>query len=140
MTEKPKTDENRRETVRGIGGVFLYAEDPAKLAGWYREHLGIVPEWEMPGNCGRSFLLRDEEYPDVKAMTVWAIMSSKQPMAPAPRPVVANYRVADLDRLLGQLRASGIDIEKQSDDEYGKFAWIYDPEGNRVELWQPPEA
>jgi len=126
-----------REKVRGLGGMFLYANDPPALSRWYAQHLGIEPEWQDPKNCGRSFLLRDEGWPDVPAMAVWALMAPKEPLPEGRRQAMINYRVYDMDRLLAQLRAADIAIEKESDDEYGRFAWIYDPEGNRIELWQP---
>jgi predicted enzyme related to lactoylglutathione lyase len=70
-------------------------------------------------------------------MTVWALLAPREPLPEGRRQAMINYRVYDMDRLLAQLRAADIAIEKETNDEYGHFAWIYDPEGNRIELWQP---
>lgn len=124
--------------VTGIGGVFFKARDPAVLGTWYQTHLGIdVQSWG-----GAAFDWVDDSGNPVKGTTAWMIApaDSKQ-FAPSSAPFMVNYRVADLDALLRALRAEGCDVlDKTDDSEYGKFGWVIDPEGNKVELWQPPEG
>lgn len=118
------------EQVTGIGGIFFKARDPERMLAWYREHLGI------PAQDGHAdFHWRDKERPEVAGRTVWSIFPDKSDYFPGP--LMINYRVANLERMLEQLRAGGIAIDKVEDFDYGRFAWITDPEGNRVELWEP---
>jgi predicted enzyme related to lactoylglutathione lyase len=124
------------ERVTGIGGIFFYAKDPESLRSWYKKHLGIdLTEW---GGC--VFLWADSNGVPIKGTTVWSIaeIESKQ-FAPGSANFMINYRVADLLNLLKVLREEGCNVLDQFDDsEYGKFGWVIDPEGNKVELWQPP--
>jgi predicted enzyme related to lactoylglutathione lyase len=122
--------------VTGIGGIFFKAKDPETLHAWYREHLGIdVQSWG-----GASFNWTDGDGNPLAGTTAWLIASEKSDQfAPSAAPFMVNYRVADLDALLAALRAEGCNVLDQTDDsEYGKFGWVIDPEGNKVELWQPP--
>jgi predicted enzyme related to lactoylglutathione lyase len=119
--------------VTGIGGVFLRSKDPKRLTAWYAEHLGLtVTEW------GVSFDWKDE-VPAGTGMTAWSIFADDtKKFGDDPRQAMINYRVDDLDALLTQLAAAGVWIDSDRQDEgYGKFAWIKDCDGNRVELWQP---
>jgi predicted enzyme related to lactoylglutathione lyase len=124
--------------VTGIGGIFLRSRDPQALAGWYAQHLGIT----LNEYGGASFDWTDE-VPESTGTTAWSIFPDDTeyfgPGTPAgPQPYMVNYRVDDLDALLTQLTDAGVSIDPQRDDSpYGRFAWITDPEGNRVELWQP---
>ncbi|GGC65366.1 VOC family protein [Undibacterium terreum] len=122
--------------VTGIGGVFLKAKDPAMLRAWYKKHLGIdVQVWG-----GTSFRWADAAGKPVAGKTAWFIGDGKN-FAPSTSSVMINYRVADLPGLLALLRAEGCEVlEKTEESEYGKFGWVMDPEGNKVELWQPPEG
>ena len=121
--------------VTGLGGVFFKAADPQRLYAWYEEHLGLKRE---PG--GVMFRWRDEQQ-DAPGMTVWALFKHDTAyFAPSPAPFMLNYRVDDLNAMLERLRAAGVQVEKREDSEYGRFAWVMDPEGNRVELWEPPEG
>jgi predicted enzyme related to lactoylglutathione lyase len=120
--------------VTGIGGVFLKARDPKALAAWYAQHLGI----EIAVYGGASFLWSDE-VPAGTGQTTWMLFpdASKHFGDPAQRAMI-NYRVDDLEGMLAQLSAAGATIDpKQEAASYGKFAWFTDPEGNRVELWEP---
>ena len=120
--------------VTGIGGIFFKAKDPEKLKAWYRTHLGVESE-----SWGAVFHWRDDpRY--ANGSTAWSIFpDDTKHFAPADRPFMINYRVADLDGLLEQLRAEGVDVDPKTDvSEFGKFGWVMDPEGNRVELWEPP--
>ncbi len=114
----------------GIGGVFLRARDPQALARWYSEHLGI------PAQDGGSLAF---DGPESTGMTVFAHFPLEtQYFGESAQQAMVNFRVDDLDELLGQLTAAGVRIDaKREDYPYGRFAWIWDPEGNRVELWQP---
>ncbi|HET9484095.1 MAG TPA: VOC family protein [Xanthomonadales bacterium] len=122
--------------VTGIGGIFFKAKDPAALREWYRIHLGIdVQAWG-----GTAFRWTDAEGNPTGGTTVWNIGASDNDYyAPSTAPFMVNYRVADLEALLAALRAEGCNVIDRTDDsEYGKFGWVLDPEGNKVELWEPP--
>ncbi len=122
--------------VTGIGGVFFAARDPKALGDWYRDHLGIpVQPWG-----GAAFEWKDDDGKPVGGTTAWCLGPDPNPnFAPSKAPFMVNYRVADLDALLKALRAEGCNVmDETQDGEYGKFGWVIDPEGNKVELWQPP--
>lgn len=123
--------------VTGIGGVFFKAKDPAKLTAWYHAHLGVKPESQESS----SSIFQWREKDDMKRVgyTVWAIFpEDTKYFDPSPSRFMINYRVKNLDQLLDQLRAEGVKVdEKREEYEYGKFGWITDPEGNRIELWEP---
>ncbi len=124
--------------VTGIGGIFFRARDPAALRAWYQAHLGIdVQEWG-----GAIFRWADADGRPVNGTTVWSISAAEGDDAvPGGLPFTINYRVEDLAALLQALRAEGCNVLERTDDsEYGKFGWVMDPEGNRIELWQPPEG
>lgn len=120
--------------VTGIGGIFFKAKDPKALGAWYRKHLGIdVQDWG-----GAAFSWADESGTPTGGTTIWSVGSGGN-FAPSTAPFMINYRVADLAALLAALRSEGCTVlEKTDDSEYGKFGWVIDPEGNKVELWQPP--
>ena len=122
--------------VTGIGGVFISAKDPAKLRHWYKTHLGIdVQDWG-----GTAFRWVDEVGAPANGTTVWSIGDGAY-FAPSKASFMVNYRVADLHGLLKQLREEGCEVlEKVDESEFGIFGWVMDPEGNKVELWQPPEG
>ena len=122
--------------VTGIGGIFIQARDPAALGAWYKKHLGIdVQDWG-----GATFSWADEAGKPVPGTTIWSVAPvGSDTFAGGSAPFVVNYRVADLAALLQALREEGCKVlEKTDDSEYGKFGWVVDPEGNKVELWQPP--
>jgi predicted enzyme related to lactoylglutathione lyase len=124
--------------VTGIGGIFFKAKDPVALRAWYKEHLGIdVQEWG-----GTAFTWTDESGKPMSGTTVWSVGGpAGDQFAPSTAPFMINYRVADLDALLAALRSEGCNVlEKTDNSDYGKFGWVLDPEGNKVELWQPPEG
>ena len=123
--------------VTGIGGVFLRCDDPARLSAWYREHLGIVAtaggEPDPDGNW--SWLQQ-------AGKTVFAFFPRGNAYFPTDRPVMVNFRVADLAALQAELESAGIPVERRAEwdhPEVGLFGRIVDPEGNPIELWQPPE-
>ena len=124
--------------VTGIGGIFFTAKDPVALRAWYQKHLGIdVQAWG-----GTAFSWADGAGNPMKGTTIWSIFGAgPDSPVPANSAFVINYRVDDLASLLRALRDEGCNVlEKTDDSEYGKFGWVIDPEGNKVELWQPPDG
>ncbi|HXS02329.1 MAG TPA: VOC family protein [Pyrinomonadaceae bacterium] len=121
--------------VTGIGGVFFKSRnDHAALAAWYQKHLGMPLE-----SWGGAILRWPDDNADDKGLTVWHVAGKDSKwFSPSDSVFMINYRVDNLDELLAQLRAEGVEIVSgpQSDDN-GKFAWIMDPDGNKVELWEP---
>ena len=122
--------------VTGIGGVFLRAEDSDRQLAWYRDQLGIE---RAPGHHGVNFFWRDRGDPGRYGRTVWALFPRDSDyFGDTRQQVMINYRVRDLDALLRDLRASGVEqVGEVEEFPYGRFAWILDGEGNRVELWEP---
>ena len=112
--------------VIGIGGIFFSAKDPKALGAWYKAHLGMdVQDWG-----GTAFT--------DGGTTIWSVGSGGN-FKPSSAPFMVNYRVADLHALLAVLRKEGCQVlDKVDDSEYGKFGWVIDPEGNKIELWEPP--
>jgi catechol 2,3-dioxygenase-like lactoylglutathione lyase family enzyme len=124
--------------VTGIGGIFFKAKDPEALGAWYKDYLGIdVQAWG-----GAAFAWRTPDNPEGAGTTIWSLFpADTEHFAPSAAPFMVNYRVADLHRLLAVLRSEGVRVEEEvTESEYGKFGWVLDPEGNRVELWQPPDG
>jgi len=122
--------------VTGIGGIFFNARDPATLRAWYRTHLGIdVQPWG-----GAAFDWTDADGKPTGGTTAWTIGdAAKSQFAPSTASFMVNYRVADLHALVAALKAEGCNVlDKIDESEYGKFGWVIDPEGNKVELWEPP--
>ena len=110
------------EKITGIGGVFIKADDAPKLRDWYRDHLGI----DVDPNWGGA------PVGDV----IWTIFPATTKYF--AKPCMINYRVSDLEAMLAQLRSAGVTVDDKVDDtEFGRFGWATDPEGNRIELWQP---
>ena len=124
--------------VTGIGGIFMTTKDPQALRAWYQRHLGIdVQDWG-----GAAFDWADSEGNPTKGTTAWSIgPADGKHFAPSKAAFMVNYRVEDLAALLAALREEGCDVLGKTDDsEYGTFGWVMDPEGNKVELWQPPQG
>ena len=122
--------------VTGIGGIFFQARDPAALRAWYQKHLGVgVQDWG-----GAAFTWTDAEGQPTGGTTIWSIgEAAGDHFAPSTAPFMVNYRVAGLRALVADLKAEGcVVLEKTEDSEYGKFAWVMDLEGHKVELWEPP--
>jgi predicted enzyme related to lactoylglutathione lyase len=122
--------------VTGIGGIFFKSKDPDGLREWYRKHLGIESE-----SWGATLRWRDDPRAD-SGTTAWSVMpETTKYFQPSDKPFMINFRVADLTSLLEQLRAEGVEVDDKTDDsEFGKFGWVMDPDGNRVELWEPPSS
>jgi predicted enzyme related to lactoylglutathione lyase len=127
--------------VTGIGGIFFSAKDPNALRAWYKTHLGIdVQDWGGTAFTWTDAAGNPAAGNPATGTTVWSIGAADgSHFAPSKSTFMVNYRVEDLAALLGALRAEGCNVlEKTDDSEYGKFGWVMDPEGNKVELWQPP--
>ena len=132
--DKPK----KRISVEGVGGVFIYANDAKALSNWYAHHFGLTLETYEDGKVyGTEFKYRRLGDSSQVDSTVFSISQSKDPLPAERRECMVNYRVRDLQAFLDQLKADGIAIEKTEDFDYGRFAWIRDPEGNRIEIYQP---
>ena len=124
------------ERVTGIGGVFFKAHAPERMAEWYRDHLGI----ESQDQCA-TFEWLEKTEPPGQGMTVWSLFpADTEYFKNSNSPFMINYRVKDLDAMIAQLRAKGVAVEGTADYDYGRFAWVTDPEGNRIELWEPSKA
>lgn len=124
--------------VTGIGGIFFKARDPRGLRAWYQRHLGIeVQEWG-----GAVFSSTDAEGRPAAGMTIWSVSAADSDyFAPSSAPFMVNYRVEDLHRLVGLLRQEGCHVlDRIEESEFGRFAWVLDPEGNKIELWEPPAS
>lgn len=125
------------EKVLGLGGVFLRAKDPKALGAWYRAHLGlgIQDAWN-----GATLPLTTPHDP-AGAYAVWsAFPADTEYFGGREKACMVNFRVRDLAAMLAQLRGAGCDVDPKSQDgAWGRFGWVTDPEGNRVELWQPPD-
>jgi predicted enzyme related to lactoylglutathione lyase len=125
-------EQRRMKRVTGIGGIFIKSSDPARLREWYKKHLaidfeewgGVAFRWKEPGT------------------TVWSIFEAKSNyFDPSTAPFMVNYRVEDLHALVAALRAEGCQVmDKVDESEYGKFGWVVDPDGNKIELWEPPSG
>jgi predicted enzyme related to lactoylglutathione lyase len=122
--------------VTGIGGIFFKAKDAAALRAWYQRHLGIdVQVWG-----GTAFSWADADGKPTGGTTVWSVSAQdSDQFSPSQASFMVNYRVEDLHALVAALKAEGCNLlDKIDESEYGKFAWVIDPEGNKVELWQAP--
>ncbi|MBS0217170.1 MAG: VOC family protein [Proteobacteria bacterium] len=120
--------------VTGIGGIFFKARDPGTLSAWYRDHLGL----DVTGWNGAIFKWGGDG--SEPGMTIWSPFAADTTyMAPSTSSFMINFRVANIDALLAALRSEGCDVvDKTESSEQGKFGWVIDPEGNKVELWEPP--
>lgn len=124
--------------VTGIGGIFFKANDPEKLRNWYRVHLSV----ECEKDDGAIFKWRKADDPNSERYTVWSpFPADTDYFAPSTKPFMINLQVENLDEVLAQLKREGIEIDPRVESyDYGKFGWIIDPEGNRVELWEPASS
>jgi catechol 2,3-dioxygenase-like lactoylglutathione lyase family enzyme len=120
------------ERVLGVGGVFFKARDPAMLKAWYRDQLGLPTDEQ-----GETMF---QTQGDPGPCLVWAPFPADTTyFEPSKAPFMINFRVKDLRAMLAQLRAAGAPVDdKVQEESYGKFGWVMDPEGNRIELWEPP--
>ncbi len=124
------------ERVTGIGGIFFKSKDPKALGAWYEEHLGVPVE----GWGGASFKQAEMEDPARESHLVWSpFKEDTKYFEPSKASFMLNFRVRDLDAMLAQLKAAGVEVDERVEaSEFGRFGWCMDLEGNRVELWEPP--
>ncbi len=123
--------------VVGIGGIFFKAQDPDALREWYRANLGL----DMQSWGGVTFRASAEPSGH-DAVTVWTIFPSTSTyFAPSAAPFMISYRVDNLTLILAELRERGCAVDERIEEsEFGRFGWVQDPEGNRLELWEPPSG
>lgn len=120
----------------GIGGVFFRTNDVDQMKSWYEEHLGI-PQ----GPYGASFTWLPRSKPDQVAFTNWSFFKPDSDYYPREQKVMINFRVENLEQMLAEMKEAGVIMAGEMETfEYGKFAWILDPEGNKIELWEPIDA
>jgi predicted enzyme related to lactoylglutathione lyase len=121
--------------VTGVGGIFFKSKrDQAALAAWYQKHLGMkLEEW------GGAILRWPDDKAEDQGLTVWHVAEPDTKwFSPSDSSFMVNYRVDNLDEMLAQLRAGGVEVVGEPQTDFnGKFAWILDLDGNKVELWQP---
>lgn len=122
--------------VTGIGGVFFKCKDPKKITEWYKTHLGL-----NTNDYGATFEWREEDDSTKKGSTTWSpFAESTKYFEPSAKEFMINYRVADLEALVDELKKQGVTIVDNIESfDYGKFVHILDPEGNKIELWEPAE-
>ena len=121
--------------ITGIGGVFFKSRnDRAALVAWYEKHLGMQIE-----SFGGAVLSWPDDPAEDKGITVWHVAErGSEWFSPSDAPFMINYRVDNLDEMIAQLKAGGVEVLNGPEShENGKFAWILDPDGNKVELWEP---
>ncbi len=124
------------ERVDGIGGVFIYADDPEQLSDWYEQNLGIPLEKNPDGSYYHVFVYRKRRHVGNMASTTWAIFPAEHKPLPKEKKAMVNYRVNDIQKMINQLQAHGIQIDRFESYDYGHFAWLNDPEGNPIELFE----
>jgi hypothetical protein len=132
----PLVNAEQRGRILGIGGVFFKSADRNQMREWYSTHLGLADK-----GGGMMLPWREHDDPQKEHVTAWTIFPSSTTYFPAAQPFMINYIVDDLDALLDRLKQEGVKIDpKRMNESYGRFAWIYDLGGNKIELWQPLPA
>jgi predicted enzyme related to lactoylglutathione lyase len=122
---------SQKGKILGIGGIFFKSANQKSVKEWYEKHLGLA-------DSGHGVMLhwREKDNPDNEQMTVWSVFPGDSKYMDGN--FMINYIVDDMDALLERLEKEGVKIDpKRMDESYGRFAWIYDPDGNKIELWQP---
>jgi catechol 2,3-dioxygenase-like lactoylglutathione lyase family enzyme len=142
--ETPETEKSKapvkteqRGRIIGIGGVFFKSANRDQMREWYAKHLGLEDK-----GSGVMLPWREHDDPQKEHVTVWTVFpATTKYLDPSPAPFMINYIVDDMDALLNRLKQEGVKIDdKRMDESYGRFAWIYDSDGNKIELWQPLPA
>ena len=131
---EPPVKVEQRGRILGIGGVFFKSANRNQMREWYSKNLGLADKGQ-----GVTFPWREHDDPQKEHVTAWTIFpTSSNYFDPSGAPFMVNYIVDDLDALLDRLKEAGVKIDaKRMNESYGRFAWIYDPDGNKIELWQP---
>jgi len=126
-----------KKRVTGIGGIFFKSKTPDDIKHWYGKHLGLnIDKW------GSTFPFRQDENPNIRGYLQWSVMDKDSNyFDPSRQPFMINYRVEDLEWLVGELKKEGVTIVDEIESyEYGKFVHILDPDGNKIELWEPVDS
>ncbi|MER3329368.1 MAG: VOC family protein [Candidatus Kapaibacterium sp.] len=125
---------DKEPKVIGIGGIFFKSANPENMRNWYSEKLGLVTN-----EYGSLFEFRDSDNPDQKGYLQWSPFDKNtEYFAPSEKEYMINYRVQNIEKLIENLRSEGVQIVGEIEAyEYGKFAHIIDPEGNKIEFWEP---
>jgi catechol 2,3-dioxygenase-like lactoylglutathione lyase family enzyme len=133
---KPPVKTEQRGRILGIGGVFSKSANRDQMREWYSKHLGLADK-----GGGAMLPWREHDDPQKEHLTVWTVFPASTDYFPATQPFMINYIVDDMDALLDRLKQEGVKIDdKRMNESYGHFAWIYDSDGNKIELWQPVSA
>lgn len=124
------------DRVTGIGGIFITSDDPKAMRTWYDKHLGL----HFGDQGHNSFLWKEQETGEQGRTEFSFFKKGTEYLHPSSSPFMINFRVKNLEALIGQLRNEGVQVVGELQRyPYGKFAWILDPEGNKIELWEPVE-
>lgn len=124
---------SERGRILGIGGIFFKSANQQQMREWYGKHLGLADK-----GAGVMLPWREKDNPEKEHVTVWTVFPATTKYLEPSQAFMVNYIVDDLDALLERLQKEGVKIDpKRQDADYGRFAWIYDPDGNKIELWQP---
>jgi catechol 2,3-dioxygenase-like lactoylglutathione lyase family enzyme len=134
-SQERKTAMSQRGRIIGIGGIFFKSPNQQQMKDWYAKNLGLGAD----GHGEVTLPWREKDNPESEQMTVWSVFpANTKYFEPSQASFMLNYIVDDLDALLNRLAKDGVRIDpKRGNESYGKFAWIYDPDGNKIELWQP---
>jgi len=129
--------DKKKGRVTGLGGIFFKSENRKKLMHWYSENLGIECD-----DHGHTFDWRQTGDPDKMGYTVWSIFEKNTKyLDPSERDFMINFRVENLEALLEELKEKGLKVVGEMEEfDYGKFAWVMDPEGHKIELWEPVDS
>ena len=129
---KPPVKTEQRGRIIGIGGVFFKSANRDQTREWYAKHLGLVDK-----GSGAMLAWREHDDPQKEHVTAWTVFPAASKYFDGP--LMVDYIVDDMDALLDRLKEEGVKIDpKRMNESFGSFAWIYDADGNKVELWQPP--
>jgi catechol 2,3-dioxygenase-like lactoylglutathione lyase family enzyme len=132
-TKEAAPTPSERGRILGIGGIFFKSTNQQQMREWYGKHLGLADKGE-----GVMLPWREKDNPDKEHVTVWTVFPGNTKYFEPNQAFMVDYIVDDLDALLERLQKEGVKIDpKRQDADFGRFAWIYDPDGNKIELWQP---
>ena len=131
--KKGTTVSSERGRILGIGGIFFKSANHQQLREWYGKHLGLADKGQ-----GVMMPWREKDNPEKEHVTVWTVFPGDTKYIDPSQAFMVNYIVDDLDALLERLQKEGVKVDpKRQDEDYGRFAWIYDSDGSKIELWQP---
>ena len=126
----------RKSIIANIGGTFIYSKNPLRLAEWYRDHLGLEFEGSEENKAYYASLFYKDIQSGKKAYIAWSILENKNRPDLTEKVFCINYRINHLEKLVKQLIERGLEVNGPEEYPEGKFAWITDPDGNPVELWE----